>query len=258
MKEIYLKREEIHRGSLILVNARYEYRSLKSDIVAVLEELPEVRLERRAAVLLTELLKKIHGFERIALVSGWRSKQEQQEIWEDSMQQSGEEFTRKFVAVPGHSEHQTGLAIDVGLKQEEIDFICPRFPAYGICEIFRKAAAEYGFVERYPKGKEEVTGIGYEPWHFRYVGAPHGVILAEHGLTLEEYTEFLRDYSRKKPYRFRRGPLCADIFWQEAEKGEGTPVLVDSRFPYSVSGDNRDGFILTEWRGSYGCEIRYI
>lgn len=259
MKEIYLKKEEIHKGSLILVNARYGYHDLESDIVTVLEEAPKVCLERRAAVLLTELLRKIHGFGQIVLVSGWRSKQEQQEIWEDSIQQSGEEFTRKFVAVPGYSEHQTGLAIDLGLRQERMDFICPKFPAYGICEIFRKFAAEYGFVERYPKGKEAVTGIGYEPWHFRYVGAPHAMILAEQGLTLEEYTDFLREYPYKKPYRFRSGPFCADISWREAE-GEVTSVKVDSRFPYSVSGDNRNGFILTEWRGSYGSpkELRCI
>lgn len=260
MKEIFLKNEDIHAGSLILVNARYGYQNARADLVAVQEEIPQVRMERRAAVLLTELLKKIHGFGEIVLVSGWRSIQEQQEIWEDSIRQSGEEYTRKFVALPGHSEHQTGFAIDLGRKQEQIDFICPEFPSYGICETFRKSAAKYGFVERYPRGKEEVTGIGYEPWHFRYVGVPHAMILAEHGLTLEEYTTFLREYPRKQPYRFRCGRLWADVSWMEADKGKVTAALVDPRFPYSVSGNNIDGFILTEWRGVYECktELRRI
>ena len=95
------------------------------------------------------------------------------------MRESGRKFTETYVAVPGHSEHETGLAIDLGLKQDVIDFIRPEFPYEGICQRFRQLAPKYGFIERYPKGKEEVTGIGQEPWHFRYVITNPSTLLPE-------------------------------------------------------------------------------
>ena len=98
--------------------------------------------------------------------------QEQQRIWDDSMAEHGETFTRQYVALPGCSEHQTGLAIDLGKAAGYIDFIRPAFPYDGVCGRFRRLAARYGFIERYQRGKEEVTGISAEPWHFRYVGRP--------------------------------------------------------------------------------------
>ena len=79
------------------------------------------------------------------------------------------------------SEHQTGLAIDLGLASEEIDVIRPNFPYSGVCAAFRKQAADYGFILRYPAGKEAVTGIAYEPWHFRYVGVPHARFMLNRG-----------------------------------------------------------------------------
>ncbi len=63
-----------------------------------------------------------------------------------------------------------------------------------ICQTFREKAAKYGFILRYPAGKEHITGIGHEPWHFRYVGVPHAEIMASEGLTLVEYTDFLTGF----------------------------------------------------------------
>ena len=68
----------------------------------------------------------------------------------------------------------------------------------------RRRAADFGFVLRYPKGKEAVTGIGYEPWHFRYVGWPHAKLMEERHLVLEEYLEWLHDFPLGgEPLRFR-------------------------------------------------------
>lgn len=147
----------------------------------------DVLLERQAAHALEQLMERIDGWQYIVPVSGWRSGAEQKQIWEDSLRENGMEFTRTYVALPGHSEHESGLAIDLGLKKDEIDFIRPDFPYDGICGAFRALAPDYGFIERYPKGKEAVTGIGHEPWHFRYIGTKHARILTEAGMTLEEY-----------------------------------------------------------------------
>jgi len=241
--------EAIHRGNLILVNAQYACRQPEPPHLTDVCTFPEHRLDCRAAVLLGELMAQIHGWDSIVPVSAWRSIEEQQQIWDDSVAENGIEFTEKFVAVPGHSEHQTGLAIDLALSQENIDFICPEFPYTGICQTFRDHAASYGFIERYPSGKEAVTGIGHEPWHFRYTGTPHALIMSENDMTLEEYTVFIKDYPHGKyPFHYHRHGLDVFVSYLAARPGQMT-VTETCHEPYTISGNNTDGFIITEWRG---------
>lgn len=188
MKKRTIPNGAVHSGSLILVGASHRCPELPGrELTPVGDPADRVLLDRRAALLLDRLMEAIQGWHGILPVSGWRSRGEQREIWEESMAQNGAEFTRKYVAAPGHSEHQTGLAIDLGLRGASVDFIRPDFPYEGICQRFRELAPAYGFIERYPAGKEHVTGIAHEPWHFRYVGAPHAESMAQQGLCLEEY-----------------------------------------------------------------------
>ncbi len=193
-------------SSLILINARF---GLSKD--APMETLVLVQgrvlMEREAARQLNLLMEAVDGWRHITPVSGWRSMREQTELYNSSLRENGLEFTRKFVAKPGHSEHQTGLAIDLGLTQETIDFIRPDFPYHGICQTVRERAAEFGFVERYPAGKESITGIAHEPWHFRYVGTPHAAVMKERGWTLEEYHQAL---SLNTSACLEGGPLHGD------------------------------------------------
>jgi len=175
-------------NALVLVNLQHSCPvDAVRDLVPVRRDFPGVLLEREAADALSRLMEELDGWKDILPVSGWRSLVEQREIYDASLRENGPAFTKKFVALPGHSEHQTGLAIDLGLRLPEIDLIRPAFPYEGICQRFREAAPAYGFIERYPAGKEAVTGIAHEPWHFRYVGAPHAEIITRRGLTLEEY-----------------------------------------------------------------------
>ncbi len=247
-----LSRQNIYTGTLILVNAEHGYcEEENNDLIPVTEFHENIHMNRHAAVLLCELMKKINGWSNIAPVSGWRSMQEQQNIWNDSLEENGLEFTQKFVAVPGHSEHQTGLAIDLGLRQDNIDFICPEFPYEGICETFRRNAADYGFIERYPAHKETITGIGHEPWHFRYVGIPHAFIMKENNLTLEEYMEFIKSYpygGRCRHYLWNR--LDITVSYLKADPSGDTAFEIPPHMPYSISGNNTDGFIITEWRAA--------
>lgn len=249
MKKILLDRKKVHIGNLILVNRDHEYHRQQPDLSVIAgDSATEILFDRRAGIMLNRLMDEIKGWEHIVPVSGWRSLEEQQKIWDDSLEENGQEFTEKYVAVPGHSEHQTGLAIDLGLKQAEIDFIRPDFPYEGICQIFRERAIEYGFVERYPADKKHITKIGHEPWHFRYVGAPHAGLMAERGLVLEEYIEFIRGYCYgKNPYTIRTGRGEILVSYVKAED-EVTELKIDDAYPYAISGNNADGFIITEWR----------
>ena len=119
------------------------------------------------------------------LVSGFRSYDYQSELYNNYVSRDGKEAADRYSAEPGHSEHQTGLAIDVGsydsavLLQTSFEYT-PEF------QWMKDVAHEYGFIIRYMKGKEDITGYMYEPWHLRYVG-DKATEIYESGLTLEEY-----------------------------------------------------------------------
>ena len=119
-------------------------------------------------------------------VSGYRSYARQKEIYRQRMAESPAEEVMRYIALPGASEHQTGLALDVSspavdLELEEIFAETPEG------KWLTTYAPMFGFVIRYPKGKESITGYAYEPWHIRYVGKSLSLYLALTGLTLEEY-----------------------------------------------------------------------
>lgn len=257
MKILQLTGKQMGIGNLILVNPEHGLDRAEPNMLVPVHQRQDMLLCRPAAVLLEALMKEIGGWNEIVPVSAWRSMEEQQGIWDDTIAESGLEYTRKYVAIPGHSEHQTGLAIDLGLKQDEIDFICPEFPYTGICQRFREKAADYGFIERYPKGKEEVTGIGHEPWHFRYVGIPHARIMKENELTLEEYMDFLKPY-RYPVHSYVVANKTCDILVSYLPAGalQNTNIQVDDEQPYNISGNNADGFIITEWRDAHANQVK--
>ncbi len=243
MKTLTLRREQTFEGPLVLVNPSHPIRQEGLlELVPADPCWPKILLERRTAWLLQACIQSIRGRGAIVPVSGWRSRQEQQAIWDHTTRQEGETFTRKYVALPGCSEHQTGLAIDLGAAAEHIDFIRPDFPEDGVCGNFRRVAASYGFVQRYRKEKEALTSIAEEPWHFRYVGVPHALLMEENGLCLEEYGAFVRQKPRH--CRMPDGKTATVTYLPcpgpavELEEPEGC---------YQLSGDNDGGFIVTVW-----------
>ena len=244
MRTIALRREQTAQGPLILVNAAHPLTGGPAPELTAPDALhPKILLERQAAHLLDACVRAAGGWRAIVPVSGWRSLAEQRFLWADTWDREGEDFTRKYVALPRCSEHQTGLAVDLGERAEHIDFIRPRFPEDGACGRFRRLAADHGFIQRYRREKESLTGIAEEPWHFRYVGVPHARLLEDSGLCLEEYGDFLRERPRTCVLsNGRRGTVsylsCA---------GGGVELELPEDACFQVSGHNDGGFIVTRW-----------
>ena len=249
MKTISLEKEEIYRGALLLVNARFPIRDDNAkDLTPADIRFPNILMRRDAANVLQLILEKISAKGSIIPVSGYRSPKEQTNIYNASLKDNGGEFTKKYVALPNHSEHQTGLAIDLGLNKKEIDFIRPDFPYEGICDEFRRAAPDYGFIERYAKNKEEITGIAHEPWHFRYVGFPHSKLMENEGLSLEEYMEFIKKYRDDCRLVYKQANEAdIEIYYVPADDDK-TVITIPQPCVYQISGNNMDGFIVTAWR----------
>lgn len=120
--------------------------------------------------------------------SGYRSYGRQQAIFQNEIEQVGEEKAAQVVATPGSSEHQTGLTMDITSESAQFA-LSEKFGEMKEGEWLRNNAHLYGFILRYPKGKENITGYSYEPWHFRYVGKKAAKVIFERNWTLEEYFE---------------------------------------------------------------------
>ncbi len=119
-------------------------------------------------------------------ISAFRSDESQRQVYESYVRKEGTEAANRFSAAPGHSEHQTGLAVDV----TGADGSCPTEPCFAFtpqAAWLEEHAPEHGFIVRYPKGKELVTTYTAEPWHLRYVGIGPALAMQRAGLTLEEY-----------------------------------------------------------------------
>lgn len=120
--------------------------------------------------------------------SGYRSYETQVQLFQNYVEQHGEEAANRYSAKPGQSEHQTGLVMDV--TSESMDFqLDESFDETEEGKWLRDHAHEYGFIIRYPKDGEDMTGYMYEPWHIRYLGVDMATNVYESGLTYEQYLE---------------------------------------------------------------------
>ncbi len=153
------------------------------------EKLDKRKMRQEAAEALEQLFAgaKEDGI-GLAGVSGYRSYATQKALFQRYVDRDGLEAASRYSARPGHSEHSTGLAMDVTGS----DGKCAATDCFGGTPAalwLADHAHEYGFIIRYPEGKEEITGYKYEPWHLRYVGVELAEVIYTTGLTLEEYFE---------------------------------------------------------------------
>ena len=123
---------------------------------------------------------------RLTAISGYRSYDRQKTIYLYNVNKSGQDYANLYSAPPGHSEHQTGLTMDVSSVSNNLDL------TYSLADLpegqwLAEHSHLFGFIIRYPEDKEEITGYAYEPWHLRYVGVEMASYLYEHNLTLDEY-----------------------------------------------------------------------
>lgn len=171
--------------------------SVSRDYVPELEEIDDgIKFDKRAISYLKNMINAMYK-EKITKVwvqSAYRSYEKQEELFNKKVnsykeqgksQEEAEELAQKLVQRPEMSEHNLGLAADFNTVSND-------FEDTKAFEWLKEHAQEYGFILRYPKDKQEITGISYESWHWRYVGKDHAKVMKEKGYCLEEYIEYLK------------------------------------------------------------------
>jgi len=142
----------------------------------------ELRKEAAASFELLSADALLLGY-RIVAVSAFRDYDYQKKLYNYYVKEKGRSYADSCSARPGHSEHQTGLAVDVEGSNHDYN----NFEDTNEFYWMKNNAHRYGFILRYPEGKEKITGFKYEPWHYRFVGVDVATYIFENNLTLEEY-----------------------------------------------------------------------
>lgn len=156
------------------------------------QDIEKAYLRKEAGAALEAMFSEAQKYDiHLFAVSGYRSFDRQKAVFDAEVSKYGQEKAVQAVAIPGSSEHQTGLAMDISSQSNNFELS----EAFGVTKEGKWAAENahrFGFILRYPQGKEEITGYKYEPWHFRYVGKDAAKIIYEKQLTLEEYFEIVK------------------------------------------------------------------
>lgn len=146
----------------------------------------EKRIRKTIDAPLTDLFAaaKAQGHS-LMIGSAYRSAATQDQLFNRYVATAGYQEADKYSAHPGHSEHQTGLAVDISTTSQQC-YLSECFIGTADGQWLAENAYKYGFTLRYPKGKEVTTGYNFEPWHYRYVGIGLATALYQSGLTLDE------------------------------------------------------------------------
>lgn len=181
--------ENNNRNNIIIVNKenKLDRRYVPENLVV-----PNIKIQGNCSLVSEEMVDDLELMFNAALkdginligVSGYRSYEYQEGLY--FLAESGNSsYDSDYVAIPGYSEHQTGLAIDI--LSDEYSVLDDGFKDTEAYKWLIDNCYKYGFIIRYPEGKESITGYPFEPWHLRYVGIAAATEIAKKGVTLEEY-----------------------------------------------------------------------
>lgn len=162
-----------------------------SDLVKIDAKYAALKNQKASRIAVNAFISMYKAAEKegygLVINSSYRSYDDQEEICNQYKELYGDSYVQKYVALPGFSEHQTGLAFDIGSTKSNV------FANSKEYEWVQDNAYKYGFIQRFPKGYEDITGFRAEPWHYRYVGKKIAKYIYENKITYEEYYAMFLD-----------------------------------------------------------------
>lgn len=252
-EQITLTTADIYKGDLILVNSMYEYHFNENVDEIQLTSLDTynggvIRTGKNDLMLAARIMEPLYdmifdcntalGVDNTGVTSAYRTKEYQESVYNQYVEEGGVEYAEAYVSYPGYSEHHTGLSLDMGIYYH--DGSEGRFSGSNNAEWMDENCQEYGFIRRYKEDKTDITGINNEAWHFRYVGVPHAIYMNDNNLCLEEYIEYLRtNTSKEAPLTVNSSAGTFSIYSTK------DTIIEKPKQEYTISGDNMDGYIVT-------------
>ena len=254
-ENVAVSNEDVHAGDLILVNTDTAYvEENPTEIVSIYDHKTdnyhvsgtETSLRQPAVDALNQMLDAFYvatGHQDMIVISGYRTNAQQQELYDADLAETGEQTSTR-VALPGHSEHESGYALDFSLYTDGVQY---DYDGTGEYAWINENCAHYGYVLRYTEDKQDTTGIQAEPWHYRYVGQPHATYMMENNVCLEEYLTLLKNYTADEPLSITNwdGEIYQVYYVAADTSADSTYIMVPPNAKYTVSGNNSDGFIVT-------------
>lgn len=262
-QSITLTADDLHKGDLILVSTlldrAYVFPKDESGLLTLYgNKSSSYRVSSSSIRLKAEVVRALdamfdacfaeNGCRDYQITQGYRTLEMQTEIYDSYRESYGEEQGALLAAMPGYSEHHSGMAFDMNVYTSAgVSYsLATAGQADPVYNWIYENAAKYGFVLRYPESKTGVTGITNEPWHFRYVGRGHSAYMTENGLTLEEYIALLYKYPEDGEHLFfTYDGVSYEVFRCETGADGTATVTLPDDAEYTVSGDNDSGFIIT-------------
>ncbi len=257
---INVNSDEVHFGDLILVNNTTEFvfdgnpsyckketpvsvYGLKNKNYTLLDT--SIFLNKTVIENLNSLFtdyRGVSGKADIMINSAYRTYDDQAAMLQKKIEQYGEEQGRLVATNPGFSEHHSGLSFDICIFENGRS---RTFEEDEVHSYIPQNCHKYGFIQRYPESKTVITGITYEPWHYRYVGVPHSYYINSNGLCLEEYIDIVKSYPFNINHlKIEAGGKNYEVYYVPATDGT-TGMYVPADKAYEISGNNVDGFIVT-------------
>lgn len=225
---ISLKGASLYQGDLVLINKEVEIQEDPRNLATVPRLSSNIGaeglLQKHVGTALRQMMHRAGktGVKHFQVNSTYRSGKLQQRLYE--------EYGDDFALPAGHSEHQTGLSVDIGSTRGKMNQSKEG-------RWLAQNAYKFGFIIRYPKGKEAVTGISFEPWHIRYVGLPHSHKMYEEDWALEEYINYLE---QEHSYKMEIGNQIYFVQYTNQRS-----IRIPDTTQFHVSGTNKHGFIVT-------------
>lgn len=261
---ITLTEEDLGKGELVLVNNNIAFKGTVNE-----EDLMVIREHKNKSysvkdysvkvlpVVMDSLNNMMLSFytekqnDNVMVISGHRTIEYQQGLYDKELEQTGQ-LSSSLVAKAGYSEHHTGYVIDFSVYDSKSGSY-DDFDGTGDYAWINENCYKFGFINRYPAGKEKLTLIDNEPWHFRYVGPLHAKVITDYDFCLEEYISFLKNYTIETGFLAVTGydGNSYIIYYVPKSNAETTavylPLMPDSEnmYPYTISGNNVDGWIVT-------------
>ena len=254
---VSVPKSEIRRGPLMIINDDFPTEDAETGIVSVYEKKTPCLTTRDMRVcLLEETVDALNemadafyvetGHKDLLVLNGYVTKDEQKRLYEADLQRTGSGRSELY-AMPGCNEFESGYTFELSLF---VNGMFKDFTGEGDYEWILKHCAEYGFIQRYPENKSDITHVEGRPWVFRYVGSPHAWYMYKNGLCLEEYTDLLEMSPADGDHGIINDQLGREyeVYYVSVDPddpAEEAIVPTPIGYQYTISGNNKHGFYIT-------------